>query len=712
MGRGRDISNWAWDSDMEVEMVSTRMRFIPEHFTTRRAAARLGHRKLAVVSAALVMFLLASFGYGASLPRDLTDLSIEDLMKIEVTSVSKKAQRLSDSAAAIFVITQDDIRRSGVTSIPEALRMVPGLQVARIDSNKWAITSRGFNNFLANKLLVLMDGRAVYQPLFAGVYWNLQDTMLEDIERIEVIRGPGATLWGANAVNGVINIITKSAKETQGGLVTAGIGTDEKSFGGLRYGAKVADETYVRGYAKYFDRGAFPNKFGGTAHDAWESAQGGFRMDSKISPDNALTLQGDLSQGHVQEEYKSPALTPPYTQSFSGSAFKTANLLARWQRVISPTSDLSVQMYYDWDHRSAPDNREVRNTFDIDLQHRFALGARQEVIWGLGYRYTRGDFGAESLIALDPSRRGDELFSGFIQDDILLVKDRVHLILGAKFEHNDYTGFEIQPNGRLLWTPHGSHTLWGSVSRAVRTPSWGEAFGSIPLTVIPPFTLPDNPSPFPAKMALVGNKNLKSEELLAYELGYRFHPSERFSLDFTTFYNVYSDMIAGRLGAAQMVLTPVPHLIIPINGNNGMYGKTYGAELAGDWRVLPWWRLQAAYTYLQVLLDVRRDSLMVLENPDGRSPHNQVSLRSAFELTKTVELDAWIRYVDRIASLDVPSYAALDLRIGWKPTAGVEVSVVGQNLLQDKHAEFYQGGIVTSAAKVPRGVYGNVTWRF
>ena len=637
---------------------------------------RSSNRCLTVFLFVLFVLLLPHFAGAEGSRDDLTELSLEDLMAIEVTSVSKKSQKVSDAGAAVFVITQEDIRRSGVTSIPEALRMAPGIEVARIDANKWAISARGFNNFLANKLLVLMDGRSVYQPLFAGVYWNLQDTLLEDIDRIEVIRGPGATIWGANAVNGVINIITKNARETQGGLLAAGGGTKEKDFGGLRYGAKVGEGSYVRAYGKYFNRGAFPNVVGGKASDAWEAGSGGFRLDSEFAGDSALTLQGDLAQGYVDEVSESPVLTPPFTKTFTGGTFATANLLTRWQRTISATSEISLQLYYDRTDRRAPDNREIRNTVDADFLHRFKPGDRHEFVWGLGYRHTRGDFSSDTLIKLEPSRRGDDLFSGFLQDDILLVDHRLHLILGSKFEHNDYTGVEIQPSGRLVWTPHDRHTFWGAVSRAVRTPSWGETDGSIPLTVVPPLA-PGNPSSLPAALTLVGNRDLQPERLMAYELGYRFHPAKRFSLDAAAFYNVYSDMIAGRQGAPEMVLTPTPHLVIPINGDNGMFGKTYGAELAADWRVLPRWRLQAAYTCLQVVLEAKEGSLMALENSDGRSPQNQVSLRSSFDLTRDVELDAWVRYADRIASLDLPAYTTLDLRLGWKPFPGVELSIVG-----------------------------------
>jgi len=640
--------------------------------------------------------------------QELTEMSIEDLMQIEVTSASKKPQRVSDAAAAIFVITQEDLRRSGATSIPEALRMVPGLEVARINSGNWAITSRGFNNYIANKLLVLMDGRNLYQPLFAGTYWDMVDTVLQDIDRIEVIRGPGAALWGANAVNGVINIITRKAEDTQGGLLVAGSGTLERLFGSLRYGGKLGADTYLRAYGKYLNRDDFPRVSGEDATDGLKSARCGFRMDSEFSPDNSLTVQGDFARNTTDEVSEALSLTPPsYRQTFEGFDYREAYLLGRWQRRFSATSNLSLQAYYDRHDREATDNREKRDTFDAELQHNFTWGGRQEIVWGLGYRYTNGDFTSDSLYFVD-SREGHDLFSGFIQDEILLVQDRLHLILGSKFEHNDYTGFEIQPTGRLLWTPDENHTLWGSISRAVRTPSWGESYGSIPTAVLPPMPL----NPFPTVISLNGNDNLDSEELIACELGYRFHPGPHFSFDATAFYNDYSNLINGRLGEPQLVTTPTPHVEMPINGVNNLEGKSYGFEFAADWKALPRWRLQAAYTYLQLILRVKDGEEFYLDATDGRSPHNQFSLRSSLDVTKTVELDAWLRYTDRIKSLGIPAYTALDLRLAWKPRLDLELALVGQNLLDEEHPEFYQSGLLANTTEVPRSVYGQVIWKF
>ncbi len=371
---------------------------------------------------------------------DLTELSLEELMDIEITSVSKKPERLADAAAAIFVITQEDIRRSGVTSIPEALRMVPGINVARIDSNKWAITSRGFNGRFANKLLVLIDGRIVYAPSFSGVYWEVQDTLMEDVDRIEVIRGPGATLWGANAVNGVINIITKSVADTQGGLVAMGAGTKERGFGGVRYGTDMGEATYGRFYAKGFKRDEFVHTTGDDAGDDWDMLRGGFRVDSLLYDRDPVTVQGDIYHGNINQTLNLSILSAPYSDILEDKSKVSGwNLLTRWQHTLSPTSDLTLQAYYDRTDRDDAVYGEIRNTFDIDLQHQFAAYERHEVIWGLGYRYVHDDISTNSsnTLILDPDSSSDELFSAFVQDKITVIEDYLWLTIGSKFEHND-----------------------------------------------------------------------------------------------------------------------------------------------------------------------------------------------------------------------------------------------------------------------------------
>lgn len=641
---------------------------------------------------------------------DLTSVPLEDLMHLKVTSVSRKEENLANSAAAVFVITQEDIRHSGSTNIPDLLRMVPGLDVARIDANKWAVSSRGFNDRFARYMLVLIDGRSVYTPLFSGVFWDAQDTLMEDIERIEVIRGPGATMWGANAVNGIINIITKNAADTTGGLVTAGGGTEERGFGSLRYGSDLGGESSMRAYAKYFDRtGLDALQTGNQGHNGWQSFRGGFRLDSEPSSSDALTLQGDYYDEWMQETYTN---IPPNDSSFNYiTPASGGNLLGRWRRTFSPTADVALQFSFDHSEVRYAVLEEQRNTFDLDFQNRFRLGNSQEIIWGAGYRVTHDNLGFPAVIlSLTPPSQTDNLYSVFLQDNVQLVPDRLHLIIGSKFEHNDYTGFEIQPNARLLWTPTLKQSLWLSVSRAVRTPSRGEESLSYTLTG-PPQTISPQLPPVPTLLQLTGSNSLKAEELLAYELGYRYEPTQAVSFDLAVFYNIYHRLIGQRFGQpVPDANLPPQSLTIPVTLDNTSSASTYGAELAMDIRLAPWWRTKTASTFFMVN---RIESAPGSSLTTGQDPENQLSLRSLMNVTTAVDFDLWLRYVDRLRTLGVSDYVTLDARLAWRPMQDVELALVGQNLLHDQQLEFVsQPTISTQATTVGRGVYGKITWKF
>ena len=642
--------------------------------------------------------------------KNVIDLSLEDLLNVEITSVSKKAQLLSDAPAAIFAITSDDLRRSGATSIPEALRMVPGINVARIDSNKWAITSRGFNGRFANKLLVLIDGRTVYSPSFSGVYWEVQDTMLEDVERIEVIRGPGATLWGANAVNGVINIITKHTVDTQGGILAVGVGNKEQAFGGARYGMALGESTYGRIYAKGFKRDEFIHTEGGDAGDDWDMLRSGFRVDSLLSGRNALTLQGDLYKGNINQTMELPTLTAPFSQTVKDKGdVEGWNLTSHWQHTLSPTSEFNLNFYYDRSDRDEEFEHEIRNTYDIDFQHRFEAGERHDIIWGLGYRYTNDDFSTQDNIIIDPDSRHDDLFSAFLQDEIMLIEDQLWLKLGSKFEHNDYSKYEIQPNIRLFWALHPKHKLWAAVSRAVRTPSRVEHDMKVTSAVLPPIS----PVPLPIALTVAGHSDYDSEELMAYELGYRILPVKSLSIDLTIFYNDYDKLRGTELTQPVFKGTYIEQ---PILFNNNLKGESYGAELAMVWQSADWCRLDLAYSYLDTDIDTGNAERKVQISED---PQHQVSLRSAINLKRDLDLDIWLRYVDEAkaigggtgSSFDINDFFTLDVRMAWRPYKDVEISVVGQNLLDDKHPEYVQESF-TSPTEIERSIYAKITWRF
>ena len=651
---------------------------------------------------------------------DLTLLSLQDLMRIKVTSVSKKEQKLSEAPAAIFVITEEDIRRSGATSIPEALRMAPGLQVGRIDANKWAITARGLNGRFANLLLVLIDGRSVYTPLFSGVYWDQQDLLLEDVERIEVIRGPGVALWGANAVNGIINIITRSAQETQGGLVTAGGGTEERGFGALRYGTQLTDRAYLRVYAKYLSRDGSIDPSGRETQDESQMLRGGFRFDWQASDRDTVMMQGSAFDGEADQSLTVPSLNSPFSTTPSDDIDSFGvHALARWTRRLS-SSEMALQLYYDRTDRKEVLLREIRDTFDIDFQHRFGIGRSLELIWGLGYRFTHDDIGNRFFVSFDPNSRDDHLVSAFVQSDLTLIDNQLHLMVGSKFEHNDYTGFEFQPTVRLLWTPHARHTIWGAVSRAVRTPSRADKDARFNLSVLPPNT-PLNPGPLPGLIAFEGDSDFTAEKVLAYELGYRFQPVDQLSIDIAAFYNVYNDLRNAALLAPSLETSPPPaHLLIPSVLNNTIHGESFGVELAVDWRARDWWRLQVAYTFLRVQLRFDENSSSFVNTLEGTSPAHQVSIRSSIDLLQTLQLDLWMRYVDTLPRLNVTNlqvdsrvddYLTLDVRLGWQPIPRLELSLVGQNLLESRHLEYIPEAF-PFPTEVERGVYGKVTWRY
>lgn len=638
---------------------------------------------------------------------EIMALSLEDLVNIEVTSAARMPQKISQAATAIYVLRNEDIRRSGATSIPEALRMVPGLQVARIDSNKWAISCRGFNEAFANKMLVMIDGRTVYTPLFAGVFWDVQDVMLEDVDRIEVIRGPGGTLWGANAVNGVINIITKPARETQGLLAVGGGGSEERGFGRIRYGGTFGDRGFYRIYAKYSDRDTGRGLHDEQAADDWRSYRGGFRAEWDEQSENLVTLQGDAYRGSSGGSRLLSQLAPPYQQNtVVDSEVSGQNLLARWHHACSETANFTLQFYYDGSERKEPTLNEQRDTLDLDFQNQFSLGERHVLVWGLGYRYTSDHSENSFTVSGDPASRADSLFSFFLQDNVTLIEDRLTFIVGSKLEHNDYTGLEVQPSARIIWTPAIPYSLWASVSRAVRTPSRLDHDARINYGVTPldPGTIQYG--------SMFGDKDADSEELVAYEMGLRYHPDRSFKVDIAGFYNVYDNLITNELRTPYLTGTyPDLYLIVPTYANNKGSGETYGIEIAVDYTPLPWWQLTATYSYLQMAL--HRDSSSqdpTAEDKEGYSPHHQMSFLSRWNLGNRVEFDAWWRYVDNLPALDIDSYHSLDLRLALKLTEILELAIVGQNLLDSRHEEFVSTMAVSTGLE--RGFYAQLTGRF
>jgi iron complex outermembrane receptor protein len=614
----------------------------------------------------------------------------------EVTSVNRQVSTVGKTPAAVFVITQEMIKHSGVNNVPDLLRLVPGIEVARIDANKWAITARGFNNLYAKHLLVQIDGRAVYTQIFSGVIWDMQDVVLQDIERIEVVRGPGATVWGANAVNGVINIITKRAADTQGVLATGGTGTEERGFSTLRYGGQIGENLHYRVYGRQFERDG--GYFFGDEADDWRQARGGFRADWTPTLDDTVTIQGDVFDAKVgQLQTYAVAGFPFQTTDAFDNHDVGENAIVRWSHVIDDDSDWAVQAYYDRIARETPTTEVEQETADFDAQLRFPIGARHNVICGAGYRQIDDHFFGDFFTSFDPAFRNTNLFSAFIQDEIELSEDYWYLIVGTKWLHNDFSGPEYQPTVRLLCTPNERETLWAAVSRAVRTPNRAE--DDIIFNQFIGFT------PAPTYVRIVGNRAIESEDLLAFELGYRAQPTEDFSWDLATFYNNYTDL-TGPVAAGFPFFDPaLGALVVPQTLTNVVGADTYGAELASTLQMNPDWRLSGAYTLLY--MDVHAGPTDLTE---GSNPHNQANLRSSWKVNPEWDLDLIGRYVDNLPALGISSYVAADVRLGWHPWDNFEWAVVGRNLLDDRHAEFRDtfSGII--GTEVQSEVFTTLTW--
>lgn len=623
-----------------------------------------------------------------------------------VTTPSKHPELRWKVPAAIYVITQEDIRRSGAASIPELLRMVPGMQVAQLDANIWAISTRGFHTRFANKMLVLMDGRSVYSPLFSGVFWDAQDTLLEDIERIEVIRGPGGALWGANAVNGIVNIITKNAELTQGTLLTAGVGNEERGFGSFRCGGTMSKGGFYRVFAKYFTRDDFVDFTGARSADGWDVRRGGFRVDKDMSVSDTLMVQGDFYKEHFGQRSTFPLLTPPFAQTVdSRHPASGFDLLARWEHQGASGSNTAIQMYFDHTDREAPEGAEVRNTLDIDVQRQLAPRGRHSVIYGLGYRRSADRTAPNAFISFDPPRRTIHLFSAFVHDEISL-KENLSLSLGAKFERNSFSGFEAQPSIRLAWTPDSRRTLWAAVSRAVRTPSRADHDVRINVQAFP------DANGIPNLLAILGNDRFQSEKVLAYELGYRFPLGNRFLIDIATFYNEYQHLLTDEPDTPFLENSPAPpHIVVPLRFDNKQRGHTYGFEVDGDYTVTRRWRLSFGYALLHSRLHLDPTSQDTSPNP-VYSPRHQFHVRSYLDLSKRLRLDVLFYDVGKIGTPPpVPAYSRFDVRLGWQPKDNLEISLVGQNVFRSQHQEF-----VTDLFEVPslvqRSIYGKMTWKF
>jgi iron complex outermembrane receptor protein len=637
----------------------------------------------------------------ASSLESLKRLDVEALMNVEVTSVSRREEPLRDAAAAIAVVTQETLRRSGAATIPDALRLVPGMHVGQQTASSWAVSSRGFSSVTSEKLLVLSDTRSIYTPLFSGVLWDVQDYLLEDVDRIEVIRGPGAALWGSNAVNGVINITTRSARDTHGAYVELGTGTFDRLQAAARYGGETAGGMHYRIFGKYLDRDDTVHLATDT-DDEWRLGHVGFRTDWDGADRDSFTVQGDAYHGDVGK--LQPSVTIIGRDNPVGELdthVSGGNILARWRHDAGEASEMQLRAYYDYTRRDDPSYLDTLHTFDLDLQQRLAAFERQEILWGVSYRLTSNRNRSGGIFAVDPEESNDQLLSGFIQDQLTL--GAVHLTLGTKVEKNDFSGFEVQPSVRAAWSPSDGQTLWSAVSRAVRVPTRLER--DIAIEATPPGSNP--------VYQLLGNDDFAAERLIAYEAGYRWVARPGLSFDLALFYNDYDRLASLELGTPYVGADG--RVVVPIVNENLTAGYARGAELLVEWSPIANWHLAANYTRLDMSLtpaglDVNRG-----EWAEGATPRNIAGLRSLLTFGERCELDAQYRYQSRIDSNPVvvsgegiDAYSELDVRLGWRVSRQWELSLQGQNLLHDEHVEF---GPPEGRGSLERAAYLKAVWR-
>ncbi len=677
------------------------------------------HSRTQPRSAVALILLCLSQVPAQAAPNEPADLSLEDLLKVEVTTASRKTQQLNDTAAAVFVISRDDIQRAGAASIPELLRLAPGVSVGRIAANRYAVSVRGFNGRFANKLLVLMDGRSIYSPLFSGVLWEFEDTMMEDVERIEVIRGPGGALWGANAVNAVINIITRKSRDTTGAVAVVGASTTEPGFMAARYGGTLANGHY-RVWAQTHSQDASVDAKGGDAHDSARTTRAGFRADWARPSGNRVTLSGAGFNTVAGDVWSIASLVSPTgaRRTPVSETGQGGHLLARYEWALSSNAEAALQTYLHVSRLKVSDVlREERTTYDLDFQYR-TIGTSHDVLWGLGYRHSPDKVTSNGTYELQPGSRVFAIASAFIQDEWTLVPDKFRVIGGFRVEHNNFTGIEPQPNLRAIWTPSLSQSLWGAASRAIRTPSRGEIDAALDVSVTPP----SPPVPAILVRRLPNSpRDDSAEKVDTVELGYRLKLSSALSVDVAAYRSQYDSLQVARLGQRQIILArPAPYVLQPSYATADATATSQGFELSADWQISPGWRVQPNYTFTKVVGKAKiADPLTLslagaLGNDD---PRHQFAVRSMMTFDKRHQLDFFLRYVGKLKGPaagggEIPAYTELDTRFLWQIEKGFDVAIGGKNLLNARHAEFSPDLLPSEAVQIARSFYINAKLKY
>lgn len=632
----------------------------------------------------------------------LLNMDLEDLMQVEVTTASRLGESKREAPAAITVLTQEDIQRSGATSLPEVLRLVPGLYVARLNANKWSVTARGFGGRFANKMQVLVDGQSIYSPLFSGTFWEVEEVVLEDVDRIEVLRGPGGATWGANAVNGIINIVTKSARDTDS-FVRVGGGSEDPARLGLRYTEHFSEDLAMRVSGQYLHRGQMDSPTGGAAHDDYDLTNLQLRLDwAPPGPDELTFIAKGLTSRVHDSLLLAQPLPPWQVNSRDISTYDQLNAQIRWRHERTNGGDFQLQAYADHWHDDSIVIDDRRQIADIEAQWRTDPDARVEWAYGLGMRYVRDTIDSR-YATFDPEREDALTYDVFASMGAWAVPEKLRVMLGARVHWNDYTGVEVEPTARVTWLPAEKHSVWAAVSRGVRVPSRSERDLLLPNFGFTGVMIP-----------LDGSKDLESEVLLSYELGYRFMPKPDFAIEVATYVNHYDKLRTVELDYPRVDFWEGwPALLIPFEARNNMEATVMGGSVALDWRPREWWRVRGSWAYLNEHLNPQFRSLDIITEQTSRdTPRHVFTLWNSFDITPKVSLDSLLQYVDRLDGLDVDDYVIANLRLGWRPREDLLLSLVGTNLLDSSHLEYTSSLVNTEVAEIERGIYAEVKWTF
>ena len=667
------------------------------------------------ISFRILVTALATFAWNAlwanAARDDFTALTLEELSQIQVTSIGRTSSSLFDTAAAAYVLTGEDIHRLGATDLGSALRPVPGLQVSRIDPSNYAISSRGFNDYTSSKLLVLMDGRSLYSQTYSGAYWSYHELMLEDLDRVEIVRGPGATLWGANAVNGVINIVSRSAFSTLGTLVTAARGDELDGLFAVRHGFRLNASTAMRVYARHHEEGNFGATFG-TGYRGWDNQLIGARLDWKRPGGGGLMLTAEYRDQTVSSLTALPLFTPPYTTSVPENRDRHGgNIVGRWRQPVPMDGELSIQLSYERLDAHGSTFGESHHILDSDIQLTLHPAAGHEVLAGISARRDEDKLTSTAIISYGQERATTSFAGAFIQDEITLPGDRWSVTPGAKIERNSFTGWELQPSLRTLWQPSDAQTVWAAVARAARTPSRAERSIRWLTGFFPPGQFG---SPLPTLLTANGSSDFDSEYLTAFEVGHRIKATSTLSFDTAAYYNRYRDVRGLKNEFIPFVPTPAPHSELKVNATNNVHGGVYGAEFTAIWRATSALRLEGSVSTIYYDLSETRPlgtPEMSIAGIVGSTPRDEFRLRANWDFHDDWTLDVFAHHRGSLPVQNVPGYSGLDLHLTWRPRHDLEIELVGQNLLDPQHPEAAATFLGGTTNEIARSVYVRVTHR-